>query len=87
MADYRLCGPVRGSAFRLCREGLSILSVCFCDCVYDLIGKWLQRSKFEALYAREIEWPGWQPLGVGSLAICSRRFWVVPVTRIPYHLL
>lgn len=59
MVCYRQCGPVMGLNLELCKEGLllSIPSVYLCDCMHNLIWKWLQRSKFEALYESGAEWP------------------------------
>lgn len=40
------------------------------DCMYNLIWKWLQRSKFEALYVSEAEWHCRHTLE----RICRKRF-------------
>lgn len=62
MAHYRQCGLVKGPKLRVCKEGLLlILSVYLWDCIYNLIWKWLQRSKLEGHYECEAEWPCWHP--------------------------
>ena len=79
MTHFRPCGLVRGPKFREC-EGclLLVLWVCLCDCMCNLIWKWLQRSQFEALFISEAEWPCWHPLEGICRELFCRNSWGCP---------
>ena len=79
MTHFRPCGLVRGPKFREC-EGclLLVLWVCLCDCMCNLVWKWLQRSQFEALFISEAEWPCWHPLEGICRELFCRNSWGCP---------
>lgn len=84
MAHCRQCGLVKGPKLRACKEGLLlILSVYLWDCIYNLIWKWLRRSKLEGLYECKPEWPCWHPWRGSTENSSAGGAGFAPVTGVP----
>lgn len=50
MVHYRQCGPAMGPEFRVVQCESPSLNPVSCDCVCNLIWKWLQSSQFKSLF-------------------------------------
>lgn len=50
MVHYRQCGPVMEPGLRVVQCEPPSLNPVFCDCMYNLIWKWLQSSQFKSLF-------------------------------------